>query len=100
MIVGKWIPPSARLAPGLWLERTGLVLGLAVEVNDGAWHWRCRKVWLYGIRPPLVLFPQSSAYKCVEGGKYRFQVMFAVPLLGRVLSHGGLLESHPSPAAA
>jgi len=93
--------PLGTWPDGLWLEQTGPVrLGLAVEVIDGAWHWRCRKSWLYGVRLPQTLFPQSSAYKCVEDGKYRFQVMFAVPLLGRVLSYGGLLEGHPSPAAA
>jgi hypothetical protein len=68
-------------------------------VIDGGWYWRCRKVWLYGVRLPLALFPRSDAYKCVEGGRYRFQVTFMVPLLGRVLSYGGLLESYPASAA-
>jgi hypothetical protein len=74
-------------------------LGLAVEVIDGGWYWRCRKVWLYGIRLPLALFPRSDAYKRIEDGRYRFQVTFTVPLLGPVLSYGGLLDSHDAPAA-
>ena len=92
--------PLGAWPDGLWLEQTGPVrLGLAVEVTDGGWYWRCRKVWLYGIRLPLALFPRSDAYKCIEGERYRFQVTFAMPLLGRVLSYGGLLESQPAPAA-
>jgi len=36
--------PAGAWPDGLWLERTGPVrLGLAVEVIDGDWHWRCRK---------------------------------------------------------
>lgn len=87
---------------GLWLEQTGPVrlgLGLAVEVIDGVWYWRCRKAWLHGIRLPLVLFPQSTEYKCVEDGPYRFQVTFTILLLGAVLAYGGVLESQPVHAA-
>lgn len=92
--------PVGAWPDGLWLEQTGPVrLGLAVEVIDGAWYWRCRKVWLHGVRLPLVLFPQSTAYKCVEDGRYRFQVTFTMPLLGSVLAYGGLLESQPAHAA-
>jgi hypothetical protein len=92
--------PIGAWPDGLWLEQTGPVrLGLAVEVIDGAWYWRCRKAWLHGVRLPLVLFPQSTAYKCVEDGRYRFQVTFTMPLLGSMLAYGGVLESQPAHAA-
>ncbi|MET0815538.1 MAG: DUF4166 domain-containing protein [Pseudoxanthomonas sp.] len=85
--------PFGAWPDGLWLEETGpFRMGLAVEVIDGGWYWRCRKVWLHGIRLPLMLFPQSSAYKRIEHGRYRFQVSFKLPLLGTLLSYGGLLE--------
>jgi hypothetical protein len=88
--------PVGTWPDGLWLEQTGPVrLGLAVGVIDGGWHWRCRKAWLHGVRLPLALFPQSIAYKRVEDGRYRFRVAFTMPLLGRVLAYGGLLESQP-----
>ena len=91
--------PVGAWPDGMWLEQTGPVrLGLAVEVIDGGWYWRCRKAWLFGVRLPLALFPQSSAYKCIEDGRYRFQVTFTMPLLGEVLSYGGLLESQPARA--
>lgn len=84
--------PVGAWPDGLWLEQTGpLRLGLAVEVIDGGWHWRCRKVWLCGIGLPRGLFPQSSAYKHIESGRYRFQVTFTMPFLGVVLAYGGLL---------
>lgn len=92
--------PIGAWPDGLWLERTGPVrLGLAVDVIEGGWYWRCRKAWFFGIRLPLALFPQSTAYKRIEDGRYRFQVAFAMPLLGEVLSYGGLLESRPGRAA-
>jgi hypothetical protein len=43
------------------------------------------------------LFPRSDAYKRIEGGRYRFQVTFTLPLLGTVLSYAGLLESRTAP---
>lgn len=55
--------PVGAWPGGLYLEQTGPVWrGLAIEVIDGAWCWRCRKAWLQGVRLPLVLFPQSTAY--------------------------------------
>jgi hypothetical protein len=40
-----------------------------------------------------------NAYKCVEDGRYRFQVAFTMPLLGSVLASGGLLERQLAHAA-
>ena len=81
----------------MWLKQMGPVrLGLAVEVIDGGWYWRCRKAWLFGVRLPLAVPPQSTAYKYAEDGRYRFQVTFTMPLLGDVLFSGGLLESLPA----
>ena len=91
--------PVGAWPDGLWLERTGPVrLGLGVEVVQGGWYWRCRKAWVFGVRLPLALFPQSTAYKRIEEGRYRFQVTFTMPLLGEVLSYGGLLESRSARA--
>lgn len=92
--------PIGAWPDGLWLEETGPVrLGLAVETIDGGWYWHCRKVWLYGIRLPRALFPQSIAYKRIEDGRYRFQVAFTMPVLGVVLAYGGLLDKQNAPRA-
>ena len=94
------VRPIGTWPDGLWLEQTGPVrLGLAVEVIEGGWYWRCRKVWLYGIRFPCWLLPQSTAYKRIEDGQYRFQVTFTAPLLGVVLAYGGLLRSQATLSA-
>ena len=87
--VGTW-------PDGLWLEQTGQGrLGLAVEVIDGGGALALPQGLVHAVRLPLVLLPQSIAYKCVEDGRYRFQVAFTLPLLGRVLAYCGLLESQP-----
>ncbi|THD02367.1 hypothetical protein B1810_15725 [Panacagrimonas perspica] len=41
----------------------------------------------------------ARAGKRVEGGRYVFEVEFAVPLLGRVPSYGGDLQASPEPSA-
>ena len=89
---GAW-PDGTAFGP----SRPGPVRpGLAaVEVIEGAWYRRCRKGWLHGVRLPLVLFPQSAAYRCVEDGRYRFRMTFTMPLLGSVLACGGCRKASP-----
>lgn len=78
---------------GYWRERTGAIeLELAVDVIDGGWHWRCRRVRWHGIPLPMALLPRTRASKRIEDGRYRFEVAFALPWLGEVLSYRGLLE--------
>jgi hypothetical protein len=87
MPVGTWVD-------GYWLESKGPIrMALTVDIVDGGWHWRCQKIWLHGVRTPLWLLPRTTAYKRIEGGRYRFEVAFALPLLGTVLSYGGLLDA-------
>jgi len=78
---------------GHWLEHTGpLQMRLTVDVVDGGWHWRLLGVKLGSLPLPIWLFPKTRAYKCIENGKYRFSVAFALPLVGDILSYQGLLE--------
>jgi Domain of unknown function (DUF4166) len=86
--------PIGRLPDGHWVEKTGgIALTLTVDVIDGGWHWRCLGVTLAGIPMPRWLFPSSTAYKTIENGKYRFYVGLSLPLLGTVLSYGGMLTA-------
>ena len=86
--------PVGMLPDGYWVEQTGPVrLALTVDIIDGGWYWRCLKMWLHGIRVPLWLMPKTHAYKRVEEGRYRFCVGISLPLLGTVLSYGGLLDA-------
>ena len=84
--------PVGTLQHGYWVESTGaLKLFLTVDIKDGGWHWHCLKMKLGWLRLPLWLFPNSTAFKTIESGRYRFFVGFALPFLGTILSYGGLL---------
>jgi hypothetical protein len=86
--------PVATIANGYWLENTGpLAMLLTVDTRDGGWHWRCLSMRFLRVPLPLWLFPNSKAYKIIEGDKYRFYVGFSLPVLGNVLSYSGLLMS-------
>jgi Domain of unknown function (DUF4166) len=86
--------PVGTLADGYWIETNGPVrLALTVDIVNGSWHWRCLKIWLHGMRMPLWLLPKTTAFKRVENGRYRFFVGLSLPLLGTVLSYGGLLDA-------
>lgn len=84
--------PIGELPNGYWLENTGLLkMFLTVDTINGGWHWRCLKMKVRGLRLPLWLFPHSTAFKTIEGDKYRFYVGFSLPFFGTILSYGGLL---------
>jgi hypothetical protein len=86
--------PIGTWPGGHWVEDTGpLKMYLTVDVRDGGWNWRCLAMRVLGLRLPLWLFPNSIAFKTVEAGRYRFYVGFSLPLLGTVLSYGGLLSA-------
>jgi hypothetical protein len=88
--------PLGHWPDGLWIERSGpLQLGLRVEVIDGAWHWRCTKAWLHGMRIPLGFAPRARAHKEVVGGRYRFRVSLSLPWVGLLLAYGGDLDITP-----
>jgi Domain of unknown function (DUF4166) len=86
--------PQGRIQDGCWTESTGPVrLALTVDIREGGWYWRCVKTWVHGVRVPLWLLPRTTAYKRIEDGRYRFYVGFSLPLVGTVLSYGGLLDT-------
>jgi hypothetical protein len=88
--------PVGRWPDGYWLERTGaLHMRLTVDIVDGGWIWCPLRASLHGIPLPLALLPRSRAGKRIEGDRYVFEVAFALPLLGDVLSYGGLLDARP-----
>jgi len=93
--------PRGQWPDGHWLEQSGAMqFKLGVDVRDGGWYWRVHGARLHGVPLPVKVLPQSHAYKRIENGAYRFEVMFAAPLLGRLLSYGGLLQLSPPTAPA
>lgn len=91
--VGAW--PS-----GYWFENTSaLRMWLSVDTAGGGWEWKPMRAYLHGVRLPLCLLPRSRAGKRVADGRYVFEVEFALPLLGRVLSYGGDLQASTGASA-
>lgn len=85
--------PHGQWPDGYWTEtRGGTLLRMTVDVINGGWRWRPLGVRVQGLPLPLWLFPSSRAGKRVEEGRYVFEVAFALPLVGDVLSYAGALE--------
>ena len=95
-VMASQFHPVGVYPSGYWIEQTGPIhLRLAVDILDTGWHWRVLAIYLYGLRLPLWLFPRSSAYKTIKDGKYLFNVAFALPILGTILSYAGALDTIP-----
>lgn len=85
--------PVGFIGSGYWIERTGpLQMKLTVDVKNGGWYWRCLGFSVVGVPLPAWIFPESQAYKYVENDCYRFYVGFKAPLIGLLVSYGGLLK--------
>lgn len=85
--------PVGTINDGYWRESTGTVsFHLGVDIKDGGWYWRCKKIKYKGITLPLCFFPRVNAFKVIDDGQYKFYVGIIVPLLGEVLSYSGLLS--------
>jgi hypothetical protein len=92
--------PVGTWPDGYWLEETGqLRLRLTVDIVEGGWHWRPLGLRWGWVPLPLGLVPRSLAYKRIEGGRYRFEVAFTLPVFGRLLRYGGLLDAAAEPSA-
>lgn len=94
--MNSYFVPHGVQPDGHWTEDSGpLQLRLTVDIIDGGWYWRCLGVSVGWLRLPRWLFPRSVGHKRFEQGKYRFRVAIALPLLGEVLSYGGVLDAVP-----
>jgi hypothetical protein len=86
--------PHGEYPTGYWSETTGnLSLELGVDIRDGGWYWVQRKVKLFGVPLPLMLFPSSHAYKRINDNLYEFSVAFTLPIIGKLVSYSGKLSA-------
>ena len=86
--------PVGTWPQGYWVETVGaLRIALRVDVTDGAWRWQPRRVWVHGMRVPMVLMPQVDASKRIEDGRYVFEVRVTLPMLGLLFAYGGRLQA-------
>lgn len=89
--------PVGRYPTGHWIERVGAVrVELGVDIVEGGWHWRPRRVRLGGVPMPGWLAPRITAHKDIVDGRYRFVVATALPGLGTLLSYQGDLATAPA----
>jgi Domain of unknown function (DUF4166) len=85
--------PHGFYPEGFWSEKTGFTeLFLAVEIFDGGWYWKQKKMFLFGKELPHFLLPSASAYKSVKNDMYEFSVSLSFPLLGQFVKYGGALK--------
>jgi hypothetical protein len=86
--------PVGRWPDGCWIEHVGpLRLALKVDVQNGEWRWNPVGMRLWGLPLPAWAAPRVVATKGVEDKRYRFSVVVSHPLLGLMLSYGGVLEA-------
>jgi len=86
--------PVGTHTQGHWREITGsLEMLLTVDIINQGWHWRPLGARFRGLRLPLWLLPKSSAGKYIKDGSYVFWVQFSLPILGTILSYGGVLQA-------
>lgn len=88
--------PVGAWPDGHWYEATGaLRVWMSVDTRGGHWRWVPQRAYLHGLRLPLRWLPRSQAGKRIEDGRYVFEVVFALPMIGEVLRYGGALEAVP-----
>ena len=80
-------------ADGLLNERLGLVdFGFRLEGGHGGITWTVVRVRAFGVLPlPVAGFSQVCARESEEAGRYRFEVVAALPLAGPLVHYRGWL---------
>lgn len=78
---------------GLLCERLGLVtFGFRLEVVDSAVEWRVQRVRSLGVPLPVKWFARVWAREFEEDGRYRFEVVAALPMAGLLVDYRGWLD--------
>lgn len=90
---GRRLESNFSMAGAYLVEAMGpLRLRLKPEVAGGALHYRLVDVRLGPITLPSWLAPRLTAWESEHGDHYEFNVNIELPLLGRLVRYGGLLE--------
>ena len=77
---------------GLLIERFGLFrFGFDLPVENGALTMAMRRWWLGPLPLPLAFAPSAPAREWEEGGRFRFEVAIALPVLGLLVDYRGWL---------
>lgn len=78
---------------GLLREKLGLVtFGFRLSSEHEDIVWRVERVRALGLPLPAAWFSQVRARESAEGGRYRFEVVAALPLAGPLVHYRGVLD--------
>ena len=78
---------------GLLCERLGLVtFGFALMIQDAALVWRVRRVSVLGLRLPPGWFDGVHARESEVDGRYHFDVVARLPMVGLLVHYRGWLN--------
>lgn len=84
--------PQGNYQSGHWSETTGgITIELAVEVQQGAWHWVQRATKIKNIAVPELLLPEVTAKKTIADDLYHFEVALQKRGLGLLIRYAGAL---------
>lgn len=89
-------PFHSRLSQkGRWLvERFGpFLFGFDLPSDDVGLTMIMRRWWLGPVRLPLALAPRTPAREWEEGGRFHFDVLIGLPVIGRLVHYRGWLEA-------
>ncbi|EBA09670.1 DUF4166 domain-containing protein [Sagittula stellata] len=82
---------------GLLAERLGLArVDTRLVTEAGGLRLVTERVAMLGMPVPRALWPRVVAREWQDGGLYRFDVAIALPLLGRLVSYTGQLDTLPT----
>lgn len=77
----------------LLVERFGpLAFAMALVIEGDRLHLVPRRWSAFGIPMPRSLMPHGPSFESEAGGKFRFDVEIAVPLVGMIVAYRGSLE--------
>lgn len=90
---GRRLENNFSKAGDYLIETMGpLRLRLKPEVAGGALHYRLVDIRLGPVTLPSWLAPRLTAWECERGDRYEFNVNIELPVLGRLVRYGGVLE--------
>lgn len=93
-IAGHAMPSRLWAGDGLLHERLGLVeFRFRLDSPDRDIVWTVVGVRVFGVLPlPAAWFSQVRARESAAGGRYRFEVVAALPLAGPLVRYAGWLQ--------
>ena len=92
-IGGHAMPSRLWDRDGLLYEQLGIArFGFRLAVEEGGIVWRVARVHVLGVRLPARWFAKVQARESELDGRYRFDVVAALPVVGLLVRYRGWLD--------